>query len=123
MSSGSKNIQIKYPMKKMTTKLMMATAALTLIVFLTSFNKPQTNGNKYLIMRAYEGAMGGGSKIVIVYEDGKTEEQDIDVSKPSNYLPNAVKLAQSINYIATKGYELVTSSSGDFQSTYVFIKK
>jgi hypothetical protein len=111
-------------MKTTTSKLLVATSAIILIIFLApSFKTPQTSGNKYLVMRAYEAAMGGGSKIVIVYEDGKTEEQDLDVLKPGNYSPNAVKLAQAINGIANKGYELVSSSSGDYQGTYLFTKK
>jgi hypothetical protein len=106
------------------TKLVTVAVALTLIIFLTSaFNKQQGGGAKYLTMRTFQAVMGGGSKILIVYEDGKTEEIELEKYSVGNMLPNSVKINQAVNYLSDKGYELSTVTGAETSSLYVFIKK
>jgi hypothetical protein len=101
------------------------TACGLLLFLLAAFasNNPQPTGNKYLTMRTFEASMGGSSKIMIIYEDGTTEELDLDKYRIDNMLPNAVKINQAINKIAGKGYEFVSSSGGEYTSLYTFVKK
>jgi hypothetical protein len=111
-------------MKPKTAKFITATLTLILIILLTSaFNKQQGSGNKYLTMRTFQAAMGGSSKIMIVYEDGKTEEIELEKYSVSNFLPNTVKINKAINDISNKGYELFSVTGAEMVSLYTFIKK
>ena len=85
----------------------------------------QTNEQKnYATMRTIESAIGNFSKIMIVYEDGKTEEIALERSATTNLLNNAIVINNTINTISSKGYELVSSHGiGDQVSTYTFVKK
>ena len=110
-------------MKTMTTKFLTATLTLVLIIILTSaFNSQQSNGNKFLTMRTFQ-AFGKGSKIMIVYEDGKTEEIELEKYAVDNFLPNTVKINQAINNISNKGYELFSVTGAEMVSLYTFVKK
>ena len=111
-------------MKTTTTKLLTATLTLVLIIFLTSaFTEQQGSGNKYLTMRIFQAAIGGGSKIMIVYEDGKTEEIELEKYAVGNFLPNTVKINQTINDLSNKGYELFSVTGAEMLSLYTFVKK
>lgn len=73
-------------------------------------------------MRTWEVNDGAG-KIVIVYEDGKSEEIILEKLHAKTFVANAIKINQAINGIANKGYELVTYGRGDYFTEYAFIKK
>lgn len=70
--------------------------------------------------------LGPASKMVIVYEDGKTEEFFMDQFKPSTFAKNTKVLNDMINDFIVKGYQLESannsaSSEGIF-GTYLFSK-
>jgi hypothetical protein len=107
-------------MKKTETKAGVAVIIFSFIIFLTSsFYKSET-GNKYLLVCVNSNL---GSQISIVYEDGKTEQIDLESYSQKNALTNALKISQTINNIANKGYELAFTIGGDLNSTFVFQKK
>jgi len=109
-------------MKNLTSKVFITSLALVSVFFIgSSFNRSEA-GNKYATMRTFEGAMGSAA-IVIVYDDGRTEDLDLGSLKGSNMLPNSVKINNAINSIAAKGYELVSTCAGDYVATYTFVKK
>ena len=111
-------------MKTTTSKTLIASATLILAFIITSSFGTGVTGQKYATMTVRESIAGipdGGydSKILIVYEDNKNEEVSLEKLKASTYAANRTKINETLNSMATKGYELV---SIDNQS-YVFIKK
>jgi len=73
-------------------------------------------------MRTTEFALGGQSSIILVYE-GKTEELELDKVSPNNMAGNTLKIHQAIRLLASKGFELVSQSGGDYISMYSFVRK
>jgi hypothetical protein len=108
-------------MKTTTKALIFSIALIPTIMLISSFTK-QTTETKYATIRTVEAAMGGSSKIILAYE-GKTEELDLDKGSVGNMTPNTLKINQAINILASKGYELVAQSGGDYISMYSFVKK
>jgi len=111
-------------MKTTTSKTLIASATLILAFVIASSFRTGANGQKYASMTVRETTAGipdGGfdSKILIIYEDSKSEEIPLEKLKSSTYSANRTKINEALNTMATKGYELV---SVDNQS-YVFIKK
>ena len=104
-----------------TTKLIFLILLISAIFLFYSFTKPTTE-SKYATMRTVEATMGGISKIILVY-DGKTEELELGKGSSSNQIPNTQQINQALNLIASKGYELVSQSGGDYISMYSFVKK
>lgn len=89
-----------------------------------AFSNHTNEQMNYATMRTIESALGNFSKIMIVYEDGKTEEIALERSTTNNLLNNAIVINNTINAISSKGYELVSSHGiGDQVSTYTFVKK
>lgn len=89
-----------------------------------AFSNHTNEQMNYATMRTIESALGNFSKIMIVYEDGKTEEIALERSTTNNLLNNAIVVNNTINAISSKGYELVSSHGiGDQVSTYTFVKK
>src|SRR5687768_13936099 len=102
-------------------KVSVTIFSFALIFFLiTSFNSSDSN-NKYLVV--YVNAMYNQSQITVVYEDGKIEEFAYDLLGKKANVSNTQKLSQTLNYISDKGYNLILSSGGDANSTYIFQKK
>jgi hypothetical protein len=97
---------------------------MSLLVF--SF-KQSSPGYKYLTLRTIEIPAGGypyEPSIIIIYEDGQSEQIQLGKFKESNFLSNTKKINETINVIANKGYELFSVSGNDIMtSTYIFIKK
>ena len=108
-------------MKTTTKALIFLMALIPTIMLFSSFMKP-TSENKYATMRTVEASMGGMSKIILVY-DGKTEELELSKGSNSNQVPNTLQINQAMNTLASKGYELVSQSGGDYISMYSFVKK
>lgn len=108
-------------MKTTTKALIFSIALIPTIMLVSSFTKPPTE-TKYATMRTIEAAMGGMSKIILVY-DGKTEELELSKGSSSNQTPNTLQINQAMNTLASKGYELVSQSGGDYISMYSFVKK
>jgi hypothetical protein len=109
---------------KTTTKFLTATLTLALIIILASaFNKQQGSGNKYLTMRAFQATIGKGSKIIIVYENGKTEEIELEKYNVDNFLANTITINQAINNVSSKGYELISVTGAELTSLYTFVKR
>jgi hypothetical protein len=104
---------------KTTTKVLLGSLGLIVFLFI-SFSFVQSDGKSYLIVRTQESAMGD-TKLIIVYENGKTEEQEIGRMK--EFIPNAVKINQVFNKLGAQGYELVSSTGGDILSTFTFVKR
>ena len=106
----------------MKTKLVSALIALLLIIlFASSFHKPQELNNKYVVMRTYEGGtLTRTGMIMIVYEDETIQEIELDKIGTTR---NTIKINNAINTICKKGYELVSSNGGDFLNTYIFVRK
>lgn len=108
------------------SKLTISIIAICGILLLSSFLNQQAKGNKYLLMRVFEMPKGHpfDSKIIVVYEDGRTEEIQLERSKADNTVIVAKKINETINTIAERGYELVTITSNGGQSyTYNFVKR
>ena len=106
-------------------KIQLALIAISLFI-LTSFVTKQTNGG-YVIVRTLEVANGiWDSKICIVYEDGKTEEIELQKFRDRTFTPNSIKINEEINKLIGKGYTLVSASSGNgdavITNTFIFKK-
>jgi hypothetical protein len=106
-------------MKSTPTKLFATTLAIMLVIFLISSFRPSDAGSKYLTLRTWETF----DKMIVIYEDGKTEEFALDKFTAKNFVAVSLKVNQTINNIASKGYELVSSTGGDNITTYIFQKK
>jgi hypothetical protein len=107
---------------KTTRVLTVVISAIAAFFLLTSFLNHQQAQNKYLTLWTTQGGLD--TKIVIVYEDGNTEEIDLDKFKPSSHTSNAKKINEAINSVANKGYELIAMSGTDLvTNTYIFVKK
>lgn len=105
------------------TPILFISLSAMLLVCLAFSNQTDEQKN-YATMRTIESALGNFSKIMIVYEDGKTEEIALERSATNNLLNNAIVINNTINTISSKGYELVSSHGiGDQVSTYTFVKK
>lgn len=74
--------------------------------------------------------MGTGyiaAKIFIVYEDGTTEDVNLQPYSEKNELENLKKVNQTINKLKSKGYFLIaqytTGEQGNLISDYTFLKQ
>ena len=93
-------------------KIQLALIALSLFI-LTSFVTQQTNGG-LVTVRTIEVANGiWDSKICIVYEDGKTEDIELQKFRDHTFNPNSVKINEVLNKLIGKGYKLISASSGN----------
>ena len=67
------------------------------------------------------------AKIIIVYEDGKTEELPLLGYSDKNELENLKTVNQTINKLKAKGYFLIaqytTGEQGNLISDYTFLKQ
>ena len=108
-------------MKTTTKALIFSIALIPTVMLISSFINP-TSEIKYATMRTFEGALGGTSKIILVY-DGKTEELELSKGSVSNQVSNTLQINQALNILSSKGYELVSQSGGDIISMYSFVKK
>ena len=105
------------------TPILFLSLSAILLVCLAFSNQSNEQKN-YATMRTIESTLGNFSKIMIVYEDRKTEEIALERSATNNLLNNAIVINNTINAISSKGYELVSSHGiGDQVSTYTFVKK
>ena len=113
-------------MKTMKFKVRIAFFSLICLFCLTSsiVASGQQSSKKYVTMRTFE-SNGPDHQIVIAYEDGSVEQ--IDLIRPYkivDFVANLKKINETINNLASKGYELVSTSGTDVQTTtYVFVKK
>ena len=108
------------------TKILVVTTILTTIILLTTAFKRQESGlNKYVTMVTYEAEISkSDSKIIIVYEDDKIEEIELERFRPDNFGSNATKINKALNSLASKGYELVSTTGLDIhRAMYTFVKK
>ena len=112
------NNQIKTDMKTTTKALIFAVALIPTLMLISSFTKPASE-TKYATMRTYE---GGFPKIILIY-DGKTEEIDLGNNSKGNMTSNTLQINQALNTLASKGYDLVSQSGGDYITIYSFVKK
>lgn len=109
-------------MKTKTSKLILACSTLILFLIISSSFKTNASGNKYLtvlVINSISAPRMPDAKIIIVYEDEKTEEIALENTKESTYLPNTVKINRTLNSLAEKGYELIAASD----TKYTFAKK
>ncbi len=109
-------------MKTTLIKSSIALTALSIIIILASSFSSPSEGSSYLTLQVCSG-QGGFAKIVVVYEDGKTEESELPNLKPGNIATIATTVNQTINGLSKKGYTLLTACGGDYFSTYTFLKK
>lgn len=94
-------------------KLLILLSAILSFFTLSSFFTQQS-GNKYLTIRTIEVINGiWDSKIVIMFEDGKVEEIELEKFRSRNFTDNSKKIHDALNYVAGKGYTLISSSSGN----------
>ncbi len=106
-------------------KIQLALVAISLLI-LTSFVSQQANGG-LVTVRTLEVANGiWDSKICIVYEDGKTEEIELQKFRDHTFSPNSAKINDVLNMLIGKGYSLVSASSGNgdaiITNTFIFKK-
>ncbi len=106
-------------------KIQLALVAISLLI-LTSFVSQQTNGG-LVTVRTLEVSNGiWDSKICIVYEDGKTEEIELQKFRDHTFSPNSAKINDVLNTLIGKGYSLVSASSGNgdavITNTFIFKK-
>jgi len=68
-----------------------------------------------------------GSKILIVYEDGTTEEIPLLPYSEKNIIENMKRVNKTINQLREKGYFLITQyttgEQGNLLSDYTFLKQ
>jgi hypothetical protein len=63
---------------------------------------------------------------VLLISDGNTILDQIDINKPyylDKIKQNIQTIASKLNEYKSKGYELVSSNGGDFETNYVLVKK
>ena len=108
-------------MKTSTKAIISLIVLIPTIVLVSSFTQPASEP-QYATLRTIEATVGGMSKIIIVYE-GKTEEFELSKGSSSNQTPNTQAINKGINLLASKGYELVSQSGGDYISMYSFVRK
>lgn len=106
-------------------KIQLALIALALFI-LTSFVTQQTKGS-IITVRTIEVANGiWDSKICIVYEDGRTEDIELQKFRDHTFNPNSVKISEVLNRLNGKGYKLISASSGNgdavLTNTFLFQK-
>jgi hypothetical protein len=113
---------------------MKKTLLLTSLIFICTFLFSQTSANGYATMRVFDcnKAVGMGTgyiaaKIFIVYEDGTTEDVNLQPYSEKNELENLKKVNQTINKLKSKGYFLIaqytTGEQGNLISDYTFLKQ
>lgn len=117
-------------MKTKTTYSLIITVCAVIGFFLFNSFKPEsdiTNG-KYLTLKVVEQpGLAANSFMVVVDENGKTEEVLFDKFKIDNITPNTIKVNTMVNDISKRGYDLFQMSSnsigGLLIDTYTFTKK
>jgi hypothetical protein len=106
-------------------KIQLALAALCIVVLTSFISLPINSG--IVTVRTLEVANGiWDSKICIVYEDGNTEEIELQKFRDHTFNPNSVKINEVLNKLIWKGYTLVSASSGNgdavITNTFIFKK-
>lgn len=115
-------------MKTKTTYSVIITLSVVIVFFLFNSFRPDASYAKYLTLKVVEqpGLMAN-SFMVIVDEDGKTEEILFEKLKIDNITPNTIKVTEKVNTIAKLGYEVIgvtsNSTGGLLIDTYTFLKK
>lgn len=109
-------------MKTISTKLTIATFSVSIILLLTSAINQDAGQDKYATLRISE-AGDSNSKMAVVYENGKIEEFEMDSWGSKTFNSNSLKINQALNMLASKGYDLVSSTGGDYMTNYTFVKK
>lgn len=103
------------------------------ILMLLSVNAYSQNGG-YATMRVFDCnksvSMGTGfisAKIIIVYEDGKSEEVELLPYNEKNALENLKRITATLNALKAKGYFLISQDTsgeqGAILSDYTFLKQ
>jgi len=109
------------------TKIILATALAIVSIFFMSSFLIQKSTEKFLRVRTIEETNGVDSKIIIMYEDGKVKEIELEKFHAKNFTSNSKIIHSAINDIASKGYSLVSFSGGNGDiyiiNTYLFVKK
>jgi len=95
-------------MKKLTLLFLIGVGVLFFL--LTAFYNADSR-NKYVTMCVFE--VYGAAKIVIAYEDGKTEELALNRFVSKNFVSNTKIINDAINGLSIKGYELLSVSGTD----------
>lgn len=102
-----------------TTKLIIAAAILLFAGFTQQAQAQETK--EYATVMILQG--GGWNDFAISYPDGTSEKGKLAGSTTAKNLePNAIMITEMFNKLAEKGYKLVSSSGGDYNSVYVFEK-
>src|ERR1043166_4111855 len=108
---------ITISIKKLIVVAVLGIAALTISAFTKNENEA-----KYITMRIQEPPNGlYPAKLVVAY-GGKIEEKDLQTGG-KGFIPNSIIINEAINSLHAKGYELLSQSGGDMNSTYNFIKR
>lgn len=103
------------------------------IAMLLSISAYSQNGG-YATMRVYDCnksvSMGTGfiaAKIIIVYEDGRTEEVELLPYNEKNATENLKRITATLNALKAKGYFLISQDTsgeqGAIVSDYTFLKQ
>lgn len=106
-------------------KIQLAVVAVSIFILTSFVNLPTSGG--LVTVRTIEVANGiWDSKICIVYEDGKTEEIELQKFRDHTFAPNSIKISEVLNKLIGKGYTLVSASSGNgdavITNTFLFKK-
>lgn len=109
------------------SKLAIAGLAIISFIFLSSFYKNETPGG-FLTVRTFEVSNGiWDSKIIIINENDKVQEIELEKFRNSTITPNSIKIHQTLNSIIKQGYSLVSNTGGTgdavVYNTYIFTKK
>lgn len=114
-------------------KLTLLTALFISSIFLSIQASAQTSSDGYLIIKTYESIDMRFNKIIVTEKGKKLEEMDL--SRSSSFTasePNQLLINNTLDKYKTKGYKLVTVSSGSqalaqstdvLMTTYIFEKQ
>jgi hypothetical protein len=109
------------------SKIIIGCSIALLSIFLLSSFLTEHAPQKFLTIRTIEETNGVDSKIIILYEDGRSKEVELEKFHAKNFKSNSKKIHDVVNGIASQGYSLVSHSCGNGDvliiGTYLFVKK
>ncbi len=123
---------MRYMIRMKTTAMLKFILPLTFLMASFQFSYSQQGG--YATVRVFDCNKGVGmglgylqAKIIIVYEDGKSEEIGLQPYSEKTETDNLKKVNEVINELKAKGYFLISQSTtgeqGSLVTDYTFLKQ
>lgn len=104
---------------------MKTTTSLSILIltFMTTILFGQDGmDSEVILVRMYELSAGQSSKIIITYGNERAEEVGLKTGTEKNWSTNMNTFHAVLERIIKRGYTLTGSSSGEYISTYIFIR-